>query len=135
MPYELTWEPRGVYRRYFGHVTIAERRESLERICADGRFDRVRYTITDSLAVESYEVSDEDTRETAALHVGPLFTNPNIVMAAVAVDERVIAAVRHFMSLGFTRQPYRLFSTVAEAREWIEQTPWLRPAQRATPRR
>jgi len=135
MPYELTWEPRGVYRRYFGHVTIAERRESLERICADRRFDRLLYTITDSLGAQSYQVSDEDTRETAALHVGPLVTNPNIVMAAVAVDERIVAAIRHFISLGFTRQPYRLFSTVAEARDWIEQVTSLRHTEHVTPRR
>jgi hypothetical protein len=122
MPYDLTWEPRGVYRRYFGRVTIAERHESFERICADPRFDDLRYTITESLGVESYEVSDEATEEAAALHVGPLCTNPNIVMAAVAVDERIVAAIRHFMALQYTRQPYRVFATVAEARAWIEAT-------------
>jgi hypothetical protein len=121
MPYALTWEPRGVYRRYFGHVTIAERRESLERICADRRFDRLRYSITESLDAQSYEVSDADTLETAAMHIGPLRTNPDIVMAAVAVDARIVAAVRQFISLQFTAQPYRLFATVADARSWIAE--------------
>lgn len=123
MPYHVTWEPpRGVYRRYHGRVTIAERRESFDRICADPRFDDLRYTITESLDVHDYEVDDEATKEIAAMHVGPFHTNPGIVMAAVATDERVVAAVRHFIALQFTPQPYRLFATVADARAWIAET-------------
>ena len=57
MPYDVTWEPpRGVYRRYHGRVTIAERRASFDRICADPRFDALRYTLTDALDVQDYEV-------------------------------------------------------------------------------
>ena len=37
MPYELIWEDRGVYRRYFGNVTIAERSRSFEEICNDSK--------------------------------------------------------------------------------------------------
>lgn len=120
MPYDLTWEPpRGVYRRYFGHVTIAQRRESFERICADRRFDDLRYTITDYLDVETYELSEQATAEIAAMHVGPIRTNPRILIAAVAVDERVIGAIRHFISLQFITLPYRIFATEAEARAWV----------------
>jgi len=135
MPYDLTWEPRGVLRRYFGRVTIAERYESFERICADARFDALRYTITESLGTESYEVSEEATEEIAAMHVGPLRTNPRIVIAAVAVDEHIIGAIRHFMSLQFTPQPYRIFGTMAEARAWIEATLAEPPPVHMPPRR
>lgn len=122
MPCEIIWELRGVHRRYFGDVTIDERRQSFERICADPRFDDLRYAITDYLGVESYESTDEATEEMAALHVGPLRTNPNIIMAAVVVDERIIAAIRHFISLRFTTQPYRIFPTVEAARAWISRS-------------
>jgi len=134
MPYELIWEPRGVYRRYHGHVSIAERHESFERICADPRFDALRYTITESLDARGYEVSEAATEEVAALHVGPLRTNPNIVMAAVATAPDIVAAVQHFMSLQFTTQPYRIFATVAEARAWVEATLAARPAEPPTRR-
>jgi hypothetical protein len=116
MSFELIWEHRGVYRRHDGQVTIAERRQSFDLICGDVRFDGLRYAITDYLGADSYEVTEEATEEMAALHVGPLRTNPHIVIATVAVDERIIAAVRHFIALGFTTQPYRLFATLAEAR-------------------
>ncbi len=118
MPYKLSWEPRGVYRRYLGDVTIAERRHSFDRICADPRFDDLRYTITDYLDVGRYEITDEATEEIAAMHVGPMRTNPRIVIAAVVVDARIIAAIQHFISLEYIRQPYRIFPTADAAREW-----------------
>lgn len=123
MPFELSWEPNGVYRRYFGHVTIAERRQSFDAICADPRFDELRYTITDYLGVEGYEITPEATAEIAAMHIAPLLTNPNIVIAAVAVDERIVAAIEHFIGLGFITQPYRVFATLAAARAWIDDLP------------
>jgi hypothetical protein len=119
MPFELIWEPRGVYRRYFGNVSIRERRQSFDLICGDPRFDDLRYTITDYLHVDDYEISREATEEIAALHIAPLHTNPDIVIAAVVVDERIIAAIRHFTSLRFTTQPYRIFPTVRGARQWV----------------
>ncbi len=119
MPFDLAWEPRGIYRRYYGRVTIAERQQSFERICADPRFDDLRFTITDYLGVESYEITEQATMEIAAMHVGPTRTNPRIVIAAVATDERVIEAIRHFISLQFIAQPYRIFATEGAARAWI----------------
>ena len=119
MPVELCWEPRGVYRRYRGRVTVDERRASFEAICADRRFDDLRYTITDYLAVSTYEVRPEATEEIAALHIGPLQTNPDIVIAAVARDPQVLAAIEHFRALQFFRQPYRVFENLADARAWL----------------
>jgi hypothetical protein len=119
VPYTLSWEERGVYRRYFGDVTIAQRRESFDRICADPRFDDLRYTITDYLDVASYEISESATEEIAALHIAPTRTNPRIAIAAVAVDPRIVGAIEHFISLRFIPQPYRIFPTPGAAREWI----------------
>jgi hypothetical protein len=119
MPFELTWEPRGIHRRYFGDVTIEERRRSFDLICGDVRFDRLRYAITNCLEATGYEVTGPATEEIAAMHVGPLLTNPDIVIAAVAVDACVVAAIEHFIALSFTRQPYRIFASEAGARAWI----------------
>ena len=119
MPFEIIWEGDGVYRRYHGNVTIDERRRSFDLICADPRFDDLRYAITDYLAVERYEITPRATEEIAAMHVGALHTNPRIVIAAVAVDTAVIEAIEHFISLRFISQPYRIFSSVCEARSWV----------------
>ena len=71
MPYAIEWEPAGVYRRYYGDVTIAERRRSFDDICADPRFDDLRWSITDYLDVGAYEVTDEATAEIAASRMPP----------------------------------------------------------------
>ena len=122
MPYTLSWEHRGVCRTYFGDVTIAERAQSLERICADPRFDELTYTITCYLDVQGYEATPEDTRGVAALHIGPLMTNPGIIMAAVAVRPDILAHIDAFKATGFVLRPYGVFPTLQEAREWIART-------------
>lgn len=119
MPYRLTWEPQGVCRTYFGDVSIAERRASFDAISADPRFDELRYVVTDYLAVQAYEVTPEATAEIAAMHIGPLFTNPHILIAAVATRPDVLAAINEFRSYRFTQAPYQVFGTMAEARAWI----------------
>jgi hypothetical protein len=119
MPYKLTWEPAGVYREYVGDISIAERRRSFDAICGDKRFDDLRYAITDYLAVGRYEVSDEATAEIAALHIAPLATNPNIVLAAVVTRGDIVAAISDFVAHGFTTAPYRTFDSVDAARRWI----------------
>lgn len=119
MPYRLTWEPFGVYREYFGDVTVAERRASLDGICGDHRFDDLRYALTNYLHVGAYEVSREATAEIAALHIAPLATNPRIAIAAVASRPDILAAIEDFKSHRFTTAPYRVFSTLAQARDWL----------------
>lgn len=120
MPYKLTWEQSGVYRQYFGDVSIAERRASFDEICGDRRFDDLRYAITDYRAVAAYEITKGATAEIAALHIGPLYTNPRIAIAAVATRPDIISAVQDFISQGFTSAPYRVFESVEEARQWIK---------------
>ena len=119
MPYELVWEPRGVYRRYYGDVTIAERRASFDAICGDARFDDLRYAITDYLAVQAYEITTQATAEIAAMHVGPLLTNPRLLIAAVVVRDDIVAAIQQFIRHGFTDAPYCIFPTLDEARLWV----------------
>ena len=121
MPYRLTWEPRGVYREYFGDITVAERRASFDAICGDKRFDDLRYAITNYLAVGAYEITGIATAEIAAFHIAPLVTNPEIVIAAVADRSDILAAIEDFKGYGFTAAPYRVFPTLVEARQWVHK--------------
>lgn len=89
-------------------------------ICSDRRFDALRYTITDHLAVGAYEMTPESTAEMAALHVGPLFTNPAIVIAAVVDRPDILSYIDDFKRYAFTSAPYRAFGTLAEARRWVD---------------
>lgn len=121
MPYELQWEPQGVYRRYYGHVTIDERQHSFNEICADPRFKDLLYTITDYLAVESYEITPEATEDIASQHSLPLLRNPNIIIAAAVLDKQIVGAIEHFIAVKRFSQPYRMFPSVEAARAWVTQ--------------
>jgi hypothetical protein len=119
MPYRLTWEPKGVYRQYYGDVTIRERRASFDAICGDARYDGLRYSITDYLSVGAYEITSDATLEIAAMHIAPLVTNPRIVIAAVATRPDIVAAIQEFIGHRLIRAPYRIFDTLEHARHWV----------------
>jgi len=122
MPFRLTWEPpHGVYREYFGDVSIDQRKQSFDLICGDSRFDDLRYSITDYLAVQRYEISPTSTAENAAFHLAALATNPRIVIAAVATRPDILATIREFIAYGFTSAPYEVFDTLEAARAWLAQ--------------
>lgn len=122
MAFELEWESRGVYRRFHGHVTVGDRRQSLQAICADRRFDDLLYSISDYLDIGAFDYSAEANSELAALHIGPVWTNPKILIATVAVHEAVVASVGEFIALGFIKSPQRIFDSVESAREWIRSS-------------
>ena len=119
MPCKIVWEPEGVYRRLFGDVTIAQRRSSIQAISTDRRFDQLRYAITDYLDVDGYESTPESTAEIAAMHIGPLFTNPRLLIVAVVNRPDILASIHDFMRHGFTQAPYRVFATLDEGRAWV----------------
>lgn len=120
MPYTIAWETEGLYRRYFGDVTHGERRSSLNEIYADPRFDGARYVISDYQGVQNFERSLEATRELAAFHIGPQFTKPHMVIAAVATREDIVAELRAFMDLKCVLWPYEIFETLKAARAWVK---------------
>lgn len=119
MPCKIVWEPEGVYRHFSGDVSIQQRRASVLAIAADRRFDGLRYAITDYLDVAAYETTPESTAEMAAMHIGPLFTNPRLLIATVAERPDILAGIHEFMGHGFIQAPYEVFATVPEARAWI----------------
>ena len=57
MPYDLTWEPRGVYKRCTGTLSFQEYARSQERVLGDERTDDLYYVINDLLAVEGYSIT------------------------------------------------------------------------------
>ncbi len=120
MPYKIDWERAGVYRHYYGDVSVTERRASLVAISADHRFDDLRYALTNYLDVQAYETTPATTAEIAALHIGPMFTNPQLMIVAVAQRPDILAAIADFQRLGFIKAPYRVFPTMPEARSWID---------------
>ena len=119
MTCEITWEERGVYKRFSGRVSYSEYRRSQEQVLADPRTDSLRYIINDASALEGFAGTAEDAEEAAAFNYGSSLSNPLIRIAFVTRDLRLIAMIK--VASVISSYPIRVFPTLAEARAWASE--------------
>lgn len=115
----LHWEPRGVVKRYFGHVSREELIAPVVQTESDERFDTLRFVINDFLEARSVAFTEADIDDIAALDIGAAATNPRIRVAIVAVQPDVIALVQRYLDVAAGAYPTSVFATLAEARAWV----------------
>lgn len=120
MPYEIRVEEHGVYKRFWGHVSGDELISASLDLHGSEYFERLRYSISDFSAVESYQVREMDVRLVAGFSIGASQTNDDIVIAVVTQDPKVRALVEHFGKVRALSFPVAIFNTVEEARDAIK---------------
>jgi len=132
MPYTNVWEPGGVTTHFTGFVTADEYVRSAEDICADPRFDALQFVIKDLLAIDGHAIEVEASDTIAAIRYGARFTNPNIYLVLLTVDERLVPfAHPRTDSLLHGLYETHAFASDAAARRWLAAQP---PLARATGR-
>ncbi|MER2512779.1 MAG: hypothetical protein ABTQ25_10285 [Nitrosomonas ureae] len=116
MTYTMSWENRGVYKHFTGHVSYPEYSRSQEMVLADHRTDSIRYVINDFLEVQSYSVTSDQAEYLAAFNRGASISNPRLRIAYVTTD----AKIKMLIKLVSIISSFELitFSTLAAAREW-----------------
>jgi hypothetical protein len=126
MPYANVWEPRGVCTQFSGFVTAEEYVRSAEDICADPRFDELRFVIKDLLAIAGHSIDREAVEPIAAIRYGARYTNPNIYLILLTADPR-LAPLAQPDSKSFLRGLYDTcaFADEAAARRWLAAQPPL----------
>jgi len=122
MPYQVTWEPRGVYTRYSGNVTGADMLGNIEDVCRDERFEQHRYHILDFSEATDFSATEREMLVNCGVLVGAAFVNHQVLVAAVVTRENVRAALDRLHALGVSPYVAKIFPTVAEARKWIEES-------------
>ncbi len=119
MAYEMVWEARGLYRRYYGRMTDVELMESVLRTHSSPHFDELRYVILDALEVEEFVVTNPAfIAELAALDSASALTNPHIKVAVVADTPEFKQYVAAYNADPLCHYHVLTFSTLAEARKW-----------------
>lgn len=93
MPYEIFWEPRGVFVSCAGMLLPAEMLECHEQITRDRRFDSLRHLICDTLRVSAASIGKADVEHINAFLKGPAMTNPHIQVVFVASHPDVLRAL------------------------------------------
>ena len=126
MAYTNVWEPGGVTTHFTGFVTAREYVRSAEDICADPRFDDLRFVIKDLLAIDGHAVDPEARDPIAAIRYGARFTNPNIHLVLLTTDERLVPFA-HPKSDSLLHGLYQThaFASDFAARSWLAAQPEL----------
>ncbi len=136
MPYRIRWEGHGVYRRFFGVITLAEFREANKEMRSDVRYEGTRYIISDYLEAQpAPDITEQDLRAYARRERVHFYDSPDIVHAIVATDPKSVTFARYYESLGISPYCTADFATVADARCWTASNPrlgWMRPSLDAT---
>jgi len=116
MAHEITWEERGVHKRFSGFVSFDEFACTQEEVLADPRVDNLRYIINDFLAVEAYSATREQAEYSAAINRGTSFSNPRIRVACVTTDISIKLLVKAASLVSSLE--LKTFTTVEAARAW-----------------
>ena len=126
MPYSNVWESRGVCTRFSGIVSTGEYVRSAEEICADPRFDDLRFVIKDLLAIDGHSIDRSAVEPVAAIRYGARYTNPNIYVILLTADPR-LAPLAQPDSKSFLRGLYETcaFADEDAARRWLAAQPPL----------
>jgi len=126
MPFSNVWEPRGVCTRFSGFVSASEYIRSAEEICADPRFDQLRFVIKDLLTITGHSIDRDAFEPIAAIRYGARYTNPNIYVILLTTDPR-LAPLAQPEATSFLRGLYETcaFRDEAAARRWLAAQPPL----------
>ena len=126
MAWSNVWEPGGVCTRFSRFVTADEYVRSAEDICADPRFDDLRFVIKDLLAIDGHAIDPEALDPIAAIRYGARFTNPNIHLVLLTTDPRLVPFAHperssHLHGL----YESHAFASEDAARRWLAAQPAL----------
>jgi len=120
VPYEIKWEPCGVYSRYYGNVTGEDMRRHIEEVCKDERFEKHRYNILDFSDATDFSPTERELLINSGVLIGAAFSNHQVLVAAVVTRDNIRVALERFHALGVSPYVAKIFPTVADARKWIE---------------
>ena len=123
MPFERTWEEKGIYFKPYGVATGKDIEKLTIDIYGDHRFDDIRYAILNFLYIGDFIMSDEELESVAAQDMAAAITNPYIKIAVVTNDPRVEDVANRFNNM-FGGHPWKTscHENLEEARKWCQGT-------------
>ena len=119
MPYSLSWEPNGVYKKFTGMVTGSELVRSVNEVANDIRFAAARYEISDYLSATHTTFSQDALNEVRAMRIGSISRNPAIRVAIVTLDTEIQQRIYSTIAARLTLHQTKVFSALPEAEAWV----------------
>ena len=122
MPFELTWEDRGVLCRFSGIASDDDLRQANFNIYSNPKFEEIDYELIDFTDVTRLDFSSQVVRLTAGEDFRASKRNPS-VRAAIVGEEKLLIGLANMYRITMDVQgatwEQGQFATVAEARAWL----------------
>ncbi len=119
MSYEITWEPFGVVKRFYGCLTGDDLKQSGMKLHGDERFDVIKYVINDFLGVEDVSVTEDDIEEINAIDNAASRSNRKLKLSVVATNEGILELAARYANSADNIHPFGIFTTIDDARNWL----------------
>jgi hypothetical protein len=124
MPYTTLWNPDNFFVEFSDEVTSAEIDAVNALFCGDERFDTVRYALWDMSHIAKLVMSESEIEYAAATDKGASVVKPRLRGAIVVPPAGPVReAVEKYLAIANeldTGWDTRLFDTVKDARQWLE---------------
>lgn len=119
MPYQITWESRGVLKKLSGFVSAEEYGQSVDVVQSDARFDELRYIIVDATGITADDFTNEKLDEIACLKHVAHRSNTQCPVAFIVTSGRLARmilqatlSIRKMMTIAIVPE-------VEDARRWF----------------
>jgi len=121
MGYQLIWHPRGVTKYFYGKIIGKDIFESVIAVEENSNFDLLRYVINDFTDVVEQDLRDLDIGEIAAIDSAAALSNPNIVVAVIASQPKIIAVAREYAQSDLNAYRTEIFANRGDAEAWVHR--------------
>jgi hypothetical protein len=123
MPYEETWEEKGLVWKFFGDVTGDEILRALLKRNMDCRFRRMQYMIFDFTSMDGYDVSEGDALKAAEYDAELHGLAPGLRIAIVATRGEVFEMTKLYSkNTTETSWEVKIFPELQLAKNWLSKT-------------
>ncbi|MDP6346076.1 MAG: hypothetical protein QF578_07545 [Alphaproteobacteria bacterium] len=125
MPYELSWEDRGVVFRFWGVASDDDLRQSNLEIYDDPRFESLEHEIADFTEVTRLDFSSDAVRTVARWDSEASKRNPTIRVAIIGEDSLLIGLANMYRIVFDVQDgnwEQEQFAGMDEARSWLARS-------------
>lgn len=120
MAYEYTWEPEGLYRKFFGDVSGEDILKSNFELHEDPKFEKIQYIINDFTEMVSHSIEIVHTKVYATVDDVISNSKGRLKIALVAIQaDHVELAKSYSDQMEDKLFECKIFDTVEDARKWI----------------
>ena len=122
MAHNTTWEERGIYWKFSGHVSAVEVEEADNEMYGDPRFDEIKYFIWDMTDASELGMTESDSDFPAGTDRAAAYTNKNLNGALVSNNEQIRKRFKRYIEVSSEiGNPWKLkiFNNLEDARAWV----------------